>query len=610
MHDFLLELQSIYAQIAETQFGRLEPGMSEAQVVESYKKTSDTLSCLHFRIGKIMRYHLVPLLESIEDISEDDEQDLFETAQKISAYVSRADPGLALKIYQGLLERSKKNQDIAGKIKYLYWCGITQHFLSREEHGKILDYFEEGASYVGQYHQFEDPETRSYIHRCLGNTSMVYYMMNNTQKALEVDESAFSFWNGLMFSGKDLDFPWLSYFLTCLTHRHINLSETVHNDPDSETKEGLRRLLETSVTIYKLYQRNRESFSVFGGTRFEFMLWEAQFLNGLISFDLLLENVEKKKAEFHPDDFSPDAMYVKHDLDAYLIFYAINKQSLRNKREEIIALVSANAIDYFSKIPKSVNPMEVASQLINSAKNISSAFEPDEQLDFVLNMTTFRHIPTYAHSIMVARIATCLTKYLTKKNPQSFVGSFGITNEDQVNDKAEELCRFAHTSGLCHDVGKISYAANPYIHARALTEGDFDLIKRHTIDGKTMLSRYDGILQNEGHIDVAWGHHKYYDNSGGYPDDFDISGSKYRIMVDIISVADSIVAATDDVVKSYAKPKSLEEICAEIQNESGTRYSPAIAEALKDDELQKALADIIANERGTAYHTAYQHAWS
>ena len=610
MREFLFELQSIYSQIAENQIGRLEPGLTEDEVVSSYKKIADTFSSLRLRTEIVIKDYLFPMLENVTAITDEDEEALYETAQKISSYESRADPGLALMIYQGLLEWARNKQCDAKIIKYLYWCGITLYFFSRDEQQRILGYFEEGASYADRYHTFDDPDTRKYIHRCIGNTSMSYYFMDETQKAIEVDESAFSFWNGLMFSGKDPDFPWLNYFLTCLTHRHSVLTRKVHSDPDAESKDVLKKILETAIMINKLYHKNCESFQVFGGTRYDYILWEAQFLNGLISFDMLRDNVEKKKAEFRDDDFSPDAMYVKHDLNIYLIFFAATMRKLRGKRDEVVASVSTETIDYFSKIPKSVNPREVAAQLVSSAKHLSTVFESAEQLDFVLKMTTFRHIPTYAHSIIVSRIAFCLTRFLIRQNPRCFVGFMGITRVKQVEERAEDLCRFAETSGLCHDIGKIAYITNPYIHARILTDEEFKLIKHHPDDGKTMMMREDGVLQNEGYVDVISGHHKHFDDSSGYPHDFNIGYSKHRIMIDIVAVADSIAAATDDIVRTYANPKTLNDVCMEIISEAGSRYSPVVADALKSSEMENELSSILENERGKAYYTAYLHAWS
>ena len=610
VQDFLLELQSVYDQIAINQIGRLKPDLSKAQVASSCREIGETLYSLRVKSERIMKDQLFPMLEEVSGFSNEDEEALYITAQKISSYETRADPALALKIYQGLLDWARKKQDDAKILKYLYWCGITLHFFSMDERERILEYFEEGASYAEKYHTFSDPETRKYVHRCLGNTSMEYYFMENTQKALEVDEYAFSFWNGLLFAGKDPDFPWLNYFLTCLTHRHFILSKKVHTDPDSETRDTLKKILETAITINKLYHRNRESFQVFGGTRYDYMLWEAQFLNGLISFEMLCENIEKRKAEFAPDDFSPDAMYVKHDLNIYMIFFAKTMQKLRDRQDELVASVSSETIDYFSKIPMSVNPREVSEQLVNSAMHLSSVFESAEQLDFVLKMTTFRHIPTYAHSIMVSKIALCLTKYLISEDPQCFVGCIGIDGLENVREQDDILCRFAEKSGLCHDIGKTSYVMNPYMNARILTDEEFELIKRHPNDGKSMMMRDDGVLQYDAYVDVIFGHHKYFNNSGGYPTDFDIDSSRNRIMIDIISVADSIDAATDDIIKTHDKAKSLDTVCEEIKAEAGVRYSPVVASALENNEVKKSLIKLLKHEREKAYYTAYLHAWS
>ena len=610
MREFLIELQSVYDQIANNQVDRLEAGLSAEQVISYYKNIREKLSSLRLASEDILVNHLFPMLEDISAISDEDEEALYITAQKISAYETRVDPALALKIYRGLLEWARVKQDDAKILKYLYWCGITLNFFSEDEREQILEYFEEGASYAEKYHTFDEPETRKYIHRCLGNTSMVYYFMDEPEKAMEVDEYAFCFWNRLMFFGKDPDFPWLNYFLTCLNHRYSFLSQNVHTDPDSETGDVLKKLLETAIMINKLYLKNCDSFQVFGGTRYDYVLWESQFLNGLISFDMLCENIEKRKAEFAPDDYSADAMYVKHDLNIYMIFYAKTMQRLRGVKDEFVASISKETIEYFSKLPVSVDPRGVSEQLLNSALHLSSALKPDEQLDFVKEMTTFRHIPTYAHSIMVSKIAQRLTEYLISKSPGSFVGCLGICGAEEVRGKAEELCRYAEKSGLCHDIGKISFILNPYMNARILTDEEYEFIRRHTSYGKSMLMRDDNVPYYDAYVDVIFGHHKFFNNAGGYPADFDIESSEYRIMIDIISVADSIDAATDDTIKTYAQPKSLDEVCAEIIADAGNRYSPVVANALEDGILRESLAAILDYERKKAYYAAYCHAWS
>ena len=615
MRDFMVELLAIYDTIARTQIGRLEPDLSADEVMSECEKVMDDLRGLRVKTDSLLREHLYPMLDNITELAEEDEQDLYATAQKMSSYAVRVDPGLALKIYQKLLEcaRSKKND--AKIIKYLYWCGITTFFFLRgqyqgvTEDETILAYFEEGAAYADRYQTFDDPETRQYIHRCLGNRSMICYNVHNPEKAKELEESNFSFWNRLLFDGIDTDFPWLNYFLACLNHRHGYLVDSAHTDPDSVTKAMLRDNLDISITVNKLYQKNRDSFSVFGGTRYDYMLWEAQFLSGLISFDHLYENISKRKEEIADDDFSGDALYVNVQLNSFLMFYAAKMRKLRDRKDEIVSQLSKEVIDYFSRIPMSVSPAILTEQLQFFAINLSDILPPEEQVEFTLKMTTFRHIQTYAHSIMVGKISTVITKHLIANRPDYFIGCKDITGAGDVAAKAEELCRFAETGSMCHDIGKISFISNPFMHTRVLTDEETTIVRQHPGDGAKLLMRDNDAGVNKGYIDVIMGHHKYYDNSGGYPEDYDASKSENKMMVDIISVANAIDASTDTIGRTHINAKSLAEICAEIKKHAGVRYSPVVAGSLDDEAVASAIGSLLKKDRKEAYYTAYLHSW-
>jgi len=611
MRSFFMELQSEYEQITLNQIGRLEPGLSGCEVVSACKKITENIRFLRSDIEATLKDHLYPMLDNINSISAEDEADLFSTVQEISSYEIRLDPGLALMIYQKLLERAREKKDDDKILKYLYWCGITLFFFHNEQYDeKVLAYFEEGASYASKYHSFADPETRKYIHRCLGNRSMMLYSINQQQKAIESDESNFSFWNGLIFSGKDPDFPWINYFLACLNYRYSSISKKVHTDPDSETKETIQKMLDTAMSINKLLLKNRGSFNVFGSTRYEFLLWEAQFLSGLISFEQLRENISRAQTGIPPDDYSSNALFTRIQLNTYLMFYATKMQKLKDKKDEVMASSMKNIVDYFSLIPMTVSPMDVNEYLQLFVTNVGIFFQPAEHLDFILKMTTFRHIPTYAHSIIVGKIASCLTEFLAVRNPGCFIGFMDITQAGDAQSRAGELCRFAEMSGLCHDIGKITYVNNPFMHARLLTDDEFDIVKSHPAYGHSMMVRIDGASLHEGYSDIILGHHKYFNNAGGYPEDFDIAKSKYRMMVDIVAVADSIDSATDDIGKTYSDIKDLETVCAEITAEAGRRYSPAVAALLEDNAVKISLARILDEERRNAYYAAYLHAWS
>ena len=88
---------------------------------------------------------------------------------------------------------------------------------------------------------------------------------------------------------------------------------------------------------------------------------------------------------------------------------------------------------------------------------------------------------------------------------------------------------------------------------------------------------------------IARGHHKLYDNSKGYPTTFSTAALPEKILIDLVTVADCIDAATDTVGRSYSKGKSLTDMKRELSEGAGTRYTPYIAEPMEDT---KVLADV------------------
>ena len=604
----LARIQADYEQIAATQISWLEAGYSSDELVSACKNTMADSTALHLNLNELLSKWLFPVLEKITEITDEDEQELFNAAQNFSSFEKKHDPGLALKIYKALYKRASKRKDDAKIIMYSYWCGITLFFFFRKQEEDILNYFSQGAAYADRYYTFEDPEIRKYIHRCLGNTGMMYSGRDESDKAYRLEEENFSFWNSILFAGKDLDFPWVNYFLNGLTHRHNRLIKGLHSEPDKVEKSVLRELLDTTISQNKLYNRNRELFSVFGGTRYDYHLWEAQFVNGLISFDHLLELVDSKKAEFKDDDYSLDAMYAKIHLPTLMMFYATKMERLQDKRAEIVEKVSHEIIDYFMAVPTVLSANELSSNVTVVAEQFNEIFKPAEQVDFILKMTIYRSIPLYAHSIMAGKIATFLTELLISQNPACFIGCLGITDETEVKKRADELTSLAEISGLCHDVGKNSYISNPYMHIRNPTEEETDVIKEHPDAGAALLLRNDKNAFHEALIDIIKGHHKYHDNAGGYPDDYDINASPCKIIVGIIAVANKIDRATDDIGNTHLYIKSTEDVCKEIVSRASTRFSPETAAVLDNKQTVKELCSFIDTERRKAYYTAYLQA--
>ena len=121
--------------------------------------------------------------------------------------------------------------------------------------------------------------------------------------------------------------------------------------------------------------------------------------------------------------------------------------------------------------------------------------------------------------------------------------------------------------------------------------------------GATMLKRFSSTAK---YADVALGHHKWYDNSRGYPEDFDTRNSPLKTLIDLVQCADCLDAATDTIGRSYSRGKTFDEFCEEIREGSGTHYAPWLYPLLSKPEVREDIIFLLTKGRNRNYHDTYQ----
>jgi hypothetical protein len=127
-------------------------------------------------------------------------------------------------------------------------------------------------------------------------------------------------------------------------------------------------------------------------------------------------------------------------------------------------------------------------------------------------------------------------------------------------------------AALLHDVGKIRVPKEIINKRGPLDPDEWDLIRRHTIDGELMLRRVGGTLSNVGRI-VRSTHERF--DGGGYPDG--LAGDAIPIESRVVSVCDSFSAMTTD--RPYREAMSVGQAVAELRRSAGTQFDPGVVEA-------------------------------
>jgi diguanylate cyclase (GGDEF)-like protein len=126
-------------------------------------------------------------------------------------------------------------------------------------------------------------------------------------------------------------------------------------------------------------------------------------------------------------------------------------------------------------------------------------------------------------------------------------------------------------AGLLHDVGKIGVPDAVLNKPSALTDAEFEIMKRHSLLGG------DIVDAAEMHDEAHWvrHHHERFDGSG-YP--ASLAGQDIPIESRIILVADAFEAMTSD--RPYRKAPGVEFAVSELQRHAGTQFDPQVVTAL------------------------------
>ena len=139
---------------------------------------------------------------------------------------------------------------------------------------------------------------------------------------------------------------------------------------------------------------------------------------------------------------------------------------------------------------------------------------------------------------------------------------------------------------LLHDVGKIAVPKSIINKPGPLNDAEWEIIRRHTIEGQRMLDSVGGVLTRVGEIVRA--SHEDYDGTG-YPDG--LAGDAIPIEARICSACDAFSAMTTD--RAYRPAMSEPEALAELERCAGTQFDPHVVAALQT---------VVSTSRSAATH--------
>lgn len=261
-----------------------------------------------------------------------------------------------------------------------------------------------------------------------------------------------------------------------------------------------------------------------------------------------------------------------------------------------------NMLAYLHHMPKNgglLNGVLEFARLLNEYQEFPGYLSYEE---LCVQMLAAVHPPTFIHSNMVAKLTFCLTRHLLQRKPELFVNFPGTGSRETVLAKQDEILSYAYHAALCHDIGKTTIIDTIGMYGRFLLDSEYFDLKQHPDNGAAMAKMHGSTKE---YVDVIRGHHLWYDGSKGYPMEFDAAKSPYKVIIDLVTAADCLDAATDSVGRSYNKGKTLADFGKELAEGAGTRYAPYLPELFADPDVHQDLEYLLSERRSRLYQDTF-----
>lgn len=552
-----------------------------------------------------------------EELTDKEVTDLLEFADKLYAFLQQNDIGTSYRVHRLVYDYAERKGDFDLRIRQLYNLGTNLYYLNLQMaelgvnlYGKeVADYLRQAADYLDRCHEIENEETKGYILRCLSNmwladekTSCAHqpcipFDLISTYPAFkQYFDSMMALYTDPEFRALLPDFPWER----AIYNLHYNRCQYCQKIQKHHPRAIMEDVFESAQYVYEHYsQFSQQNASVQDGEVVYFYT-AIKCKLGLITLPEMVDVLIALAESADPNDFSVAGITLNLQIPLYLEYaYHAMTDEQRAPYLEKLSVISKATNDYLLRTPHNE-----FSNVVTRAVGESIRFRMNHNKSLsrqMFNALLFCHPPTYIHVHMTATLSRKLMIHMAKTVPEKLVGIYDLHDAEAIRARADELGGRVFLSALYHDVGKLMLLDYISIYGRKLLDEEFTAIKLHSQIGSALMDHLDAPELSA----VSLHHHRYYNGQGGYPQNCPPCPERFKAFVDIVTVCDSIEAATDDIGRSYSVAKSFSQIIEELRSESGTRYSPDVVALFDDEEFFQSVEQDLYNERKDIYYHVY-----
>lgn len=546
---------------------------------------------------RFLSENLFPLLDTLHDASPEQIAALEAFGDVLMDWKTNLDVGVYLLIHDSLLSLYRFRKDRNNVIKELYKLGMGLYYQNRSVQGirtahAMPLYFEnemtftEAGSYLKFFDQIEDEPTKGYIIRALANIAICtkdhHKKVATSARILQIvrDEYYRSLAPGL---------PW-DVFLR-RTEQQMSSNRDVLSKGDLSAEE-LSQILEACLAVFE-----PEIHAENPNIRWLWPYYEMEYSCGFVDLKTTYERMERIIDAMPYDQYDTSGMYANVQLPIYYGRLIRKNPSLQKKKRNLAYL--KDAYDKMMRTLMSV-PQESIDDFIlyDLVLVISDYYETDgvPTYESIALKLMERFAGLYMISALrVGELLQAMCACILKHDPQFFDDIPFLAECADPEEKEARLLDYAKKCGLFYDFGVIKMNLDRMLRTRNLFEREFRIFSMHTLSG------YDDLAaraSTQRYADIAYGHHSWYNDAGGYPEGYVRNDSPYRQMTDTVAVAIYLVEEnTADAAAAIREAIAL----------GGTRFSPLVTAYMEDPELQQSMLEILERNPKAYYRAVFEH---
>ncbi|WP_026509028.1 HD-GYP domain-containing protein [Butyrivibrio sp. LC3010] len=469
-----------------------------------------------------------------------------------------------------------------------------------------LDYFRKSVAEAERYSQISSPEIREFIFQDYSNL-LIYLsgFQNNKSESIKLYDDAWTLWENENVQDLDADNENIKKSLMTIEDAFVAKSKGI----DSLSDDDRERYLELFNKAAKRSANNGGADK--GSPEFRTCI-TYKWLRGEMSSEEILNDLIDSINDIIPTpDFENDdpvnfELVMRHFKYACTAIMVLGSMKLKaSALEEWTDKFLPKSMQILSNIPYRFFTGDMQPVCERWYQAVEPMLEGElNKVQLIMKMIVRRQPFTYIHSQMVAKIATLIGKAIIEADPDLLIGVRSIESSAEVQKNKAYLLSFITISGLVHDIGKCYIPDTINRQNRSLNTKEYATIRKHSEVGYREAQKNAALRP---YADVILGHHKHFDGLHGYPLVYDNTKSHIRVIIDLISIADSVEAGTDTLSRSYTKGKDFKKLLKELQAEAGTRYNPRIVKVIeKNHELIEELENLTGQGRYDLYYKAMQ----